>query len=154
MKTMNEILAGTVGGVAGALAMSVGMMVGKQAGVIKRPPPLEVEHELEQRAGVEEQTSPGEEQALAQGLHLLFGAGFGACYGLLRRAFDLPAIPTGPLYGLGVYAFNLAGVGPALGLTAGPWHEQPMTVGNRIMLHLVYGVVTALVSDRVRRQLT
>jgi len=43
------------------------------------------------------------------------------------------------------------GVGPALGLTRGPWTQQPMTVTRRVMMHALYGTVTAFVSRRVRR---
>jgi hypothetical protein len=59
-------------------------------------------------------------------------------------------LPAGPLYGLGVYAISLVGVGPALGLTGGPWGERTPTAFRRVLLHLVYGTVTAVVDERLR----
>jgi hypothetical protein len=82
-------------------------------------------------------------------LSALFGGG----YGFLRWATRVSPIPAGPLYGMGVYAANLAGVGPLTRLTPGPWKEEPVTVGRRLMMHTVFGVVTALVSKKVRQRI-
>jgi hypothetical protein len=151
MNMINDIAAGVVGGLAGGMVMTAAMMVGKQTGMIETPVPLQIERELEERAGVAYRTDAGEEQVLALGEHLLISVAFGAGYGAFQSTLNLPALPTGPLYGLGVYALNLGGVGPALDLTPGPWNEEPMTVGRRMMMHAVYGMVTAFVFERVRR---
>ncbi len=94
-----------------------------------------------------------EEKALAIGEHLVTSGAFGAGYGALHAALDLRVLPSGPLYGLMVYAVMLGGVGPALGVTARPWNEAPMTVGRRLMMHAAYGAVTALVAEQVRHKL-
>lgn len=80
-------------------------------------------------------------------------AALDAGYGALRAVFDLPSLPSGPLYGLGLYAANLLGIGPALDITRGPANERPTTVGRRLMLHAFYGTATALVADRARAAL-
>ncbi len=152
MTAAREIGAGAAGGLAGGMVMTTAMMVGKQMGILDTPVPLKVERKLEEHAGVAGQTSPKQEKALAMVEHMALSVGFAAAYGALRSRFGLRAIPSGPLYGLGVYALNLGGVGPALGATAGPWSEQPMTVGRRVMMHVVYGAVTALVAEQVRRR--
>jgi hypothetical protein len=85
--------------------------------------------------------------------HLMMSATLGAGYGALQAALDLPALPAGPLYGLSIYALMLGGVGPVLGVMAGPWNEESMTVGRRVMMHAVYGTVTALVYERMRQEL-
>ncbi len=152
MSMVEEIGAGAAGGLAGGLVMTVAMMVGKKIGTIDTPVPLKVERKLEEHAGVAGHTGPKQEKALAMVEHMALSAGSGAAYGALRSKLGLSAIPTGPLYGLGVYVLNLGEVGPALGATAGPWNEHPMTVGRRVMMHVVYGVVTALVAEQVRRR--
>ncbi len=151
MSILQAAGAGAVGGLAGGMVMTAAMMVGKKTGTIDTPVPLKVERKLEEHAGVAGQTGPQQEKALAMVEHMALSAGFGAGYGALRSKLALRAIPSGPLYGLGVYVLNLGGVGPALGATAGSWNEQPMTVGRRVMMHIVYGAVTAFVAEQVRR---
>ncbi len=155
ISTMDDIVAGAIGGLAAGLMMSAVMTAGKQTGMIEEPLPLKFERKFEEAAGLEEQERPGPTQAmvLSQAEHLLFSAALGAGYGVLNGMLDLPPIPTGPLYGLGIYTLMLGGVGPALDVTAGPWNEAPQTAGRRVMMHAVYGMVTALVYERVRQEL-
>jgi hypothetical protein len=68
---------------------------------------------------------------------------------LLRGALNLKPFPAGPLYGLGVYVLNLVGAGPALDFTTGPWQEQSTTIARRLISHIIYGIVTALVTNRI-----
>lgn len=147
--TERKVLAGVVGGLAGAMAMGMMMAVGKQTGMVETPPPVMIERELESRAGLDERTTAQQEVAIASGGHLLLGAALGAAYGLLREPLGLQGAPGGAAYGVGVYAANFAGIGPALDLTAGPWNNEAMTVGRRVMMHLLFGAVTAAVTDKV-----
>jgi len=151
MDTGENMLSGAIGGLAGGLLMTAFMTMGKKTGLIEQPLPEKFERKFEDLVGVQERPGPAQELLLSQAEHLLFSAALGAGYGLLRGAFDLPAIPSGPLYGLSIYALMLGGIGPALDVTRGPWREQPTTVGRRVMMHVAYGTVTALVAERVRR---
>ncbi|MCK8782847.1 hypothetical protein M0638_00445 [Roseomonas sp. NAR14] len=96
--------------------------------------------------------------------HLAASAGFGLAYGLLRRELP-PASPLvlGSLYGAGLYAANLASGTPLLGLAEGRRGETapaPPVMAERLGLHMLYGIVTALAADelesgrrrRLRRQ--
>ncbi len=154
MHIVNNAMAGALGGLAGGLVMTAAMMAGQQAGMIETPVPLKIERQLERRAGVAQRTSPSQEKALSMAEHMIISAVFGAGYGVLQSVLDQPAIPAGPLYGLGVYALNMGTLGPALDLMPGPWNEEPMTVGRRMLMHAVYGAVTAIVFERVRQELT
>lgn len=144
----NHLLAGAIGGLAGGVVMTMAMTAGKKAGIIERPLPVRVERWATDRMGID-RPAPEHEDAVAQGGHLVYSALLGAGYGALRSALDLPALPSGPLYGAGIYALTLGGVGPALGLTGGPWDEPKTTAGRRLMMHLVYGAVTAIVAEQV-----
>lgn len=130
MRWIDEIVAGAIGGLAGGLVMTPVMVVGKQTGLIEEPLPLKFERDQEERLGVTERTGPHAEQGIALGEHLLFSTAAGAGYGVLHGALGLRAIPAGPLYGLGVYALMLGGLGPALAVTPGPWSQHPVTVGR------------------------
>ncbi len=50
---------------------------------------------------------------------------------------------------LGEHLLFSAALGALLGVTPGPWNQEPLTVGRQLMMHAVYGVVTALVAERV-----
>lgn len=56
------------------------------------------------------------------------------------------------MFGLGLYPLAHWLVGPLLGLTRVPWREPPMKLGQRAVLHAVFGSVTALVADRLGRR--
>ena len=131
--------------------MAAAMTMGKAMGMVPQPLPLKVERRLEERVGVADQTNRRAEQGLALGEHMLISAAFGAGYGMLRSTHPLAPMPAGPLYGLGVYALNVEGIGPRLGATREPQHQQPMTVGQQLMMHLMYGTVTALVAEQIRQ---
>jgi len=125
------------------------MVVGKATGMIAEPLPLKFERDQEERLGVADQTGPRQEQAVALGKHLLFNAALGAGYGALHGTLRLRPLPAGPLYGLGIYALTLGVAGPSFGVTPGPWNQKPLTVGRQLMMHAVYGAVTALAAERV-----
>ncbi len=153
MSTVDDLVAGAVGGLAAGLIMTAFMTAAKETGMVEQPVPLKFERAFEEVAGVEERVGPTQAMVLSQAEHLAFSAALGAGYGVLSASLDLPALPAGPLYGLGVYALMLGGVGPMLDVTAGPWNEEATTAGRRVMMHLMYGTVTALVADRVRQEL-
>ena len=61
-------------------------------------------------------------------------------------------LPWGPLYGIAVYGLMLGAVGPALGVTRSPTDTPRVTTARRLMMHAVFGAVTAIVADRLRRR--
>ncbi len=155
MELRNELVAGVAGGLAAGTVLALVMAVGKKTGVIPEPLPLKVEQEVEERADVQGETTPAQKNLLALGGHYLLSAVFGALYGLFRwvTGSRFSAIPTGPLYGLSTYAVNLVGLGPAMDLTSSPQEEKPVTVGRRVMMHAVFGTVTAFVAKKVRARM-
>lgn len=150
---IKDVAAGAVGGLAGGLVMTAFMLTATKVGVIDSPLPLRFDRWMLGNVGLTERPRSAMEQARSQSEHLAFSAVLGAGFGALRSKAALPAFPTGPLYGLGVYAVDLIGLFPALGLTKGPWNEPKTTVGRRVMMHVVFGVVTALVSEQLRKRL-
>lgn len=150
MRMRREVAAGAIGGLAGGAGMTGFMMLSQRAGFVDEPFPVKVERWAEGRLGVAGRLGPRREMAAGMGGHLAYSAAMGGVYGALRSAFSLPTLPTGPLYGLGLYAVNMLGIGPALGITKGPANERPTVVGRQLMMHAFYGVVTALVAKRLR----
>jgi hypothetical protein len=151
MSVARDMAAGAAGGLAGGLVMTAFMTVATRAGIIETSLPVKVERWAEDQAGIVERPTGVREEALAQGGHLVFAAALGAAYGTLNAAFRLPPIPSGPLYGAALYAVDLGALGPAADITRGPWNEQITTAGRRLMMHVAFGTVTALVADRLSR---
>lgn len=154
MTEFDDVIAGTVGGLAGGAVMTVFMTIGKQLGFVQRPLPEATERWMEDRAGVDVVArDSAEEMVASMAGHMAFSAAAGAGYGALRPHLDLPPVASGALYGLGVYALNLVGVGPSLGIVKEPWDQEPTKTGRQLMMHVVFGVTTALVTNEVRQRL-
>ncbi|MDQ4079011.1 MAG: hypothetical protein M3220_22560 [Chloroflexota bacterium] len=151
MRTLtDEMVTGAIGGLAGGMMMTAFMTGATKAGVIDETLPHKVEQYAEEQLDQQEQTDLTQERAFAQGGHLVYSAALGALYGALRHSMDdPPPLPTGPAYGLGIYAINLLGIGPQLGITRRPWNEEPTTVGRQIMMHAMFGAVTALAQEEL-----
>jgi uncharacterized membrane protein YagU involved in acid resistance len=149
MSLRKELFIGALGGMIGALAMTGIRTLLVETGMVSEPLPHKVERRLALRIGIADQMGAHHEDLLAQGQHLALGATFGAGYSLLRHRFDLPSTTAGPLYGLAVYAINIVGLGPALDLTRAPWDDEPPVVARQIFIHLIYGLVTAMVIRRL-----
>jgi NAD(P)-dependent dehydrogenase (short-subunit alcohol dehydrogenase family) len=151
LKLEYGILTGAAGGIAGALAMHAARRIAQKMGLLRTPLPLKVERRLEEKVRLAHKTNKDQEKALAFGEHLLVGAMFGAAFGAMRSGFEFPPLPSGPLFGLGVYALSVAGIGPALHLARGPWDQNLETVQRRLLVHLLYGTVLGVAVNRMDR---
>ncbi|MCZ7573237.1 MAG: hypothetical protein M5U01_32200 [Ardenticatenaceae bacterium] len=154
MRLRDEMVAGAVGGLAGGMLMTAFMTGASKAGMIDETLPHKVEQYIEEQLDQQAQTGPTQEKMLAQSGHVVYSTLLGAGYGALRATFDWSPLPSGPLCGVCLYGLNLMGVGPALGITRGPWNEQRPTVMRRMMIHAAFGAMTALVSEQVRQRMS
>ena len=145
---MTDALAGAIGGLAAGAALTAMMEAALRLGLIQEPLPEKVEGWAEDEFGFGSGHSSAERKMVAQSAHLLASAGLGALYGALRPRRG-SIFPEGPLFGLGIYAASLAGAGPALGITQGPWAESPAVSGRRVMMHLIFGTITAAVTEKI-----
>jgi hypothetical protein len=145
---MRPLNAGVAGGLAGGVAMSLAMTLGRKTGFLHKTLAEDSEDWLDRVAGTRRRIGQGGTAALEQANHMAAAAGFGLGYGALRP--NLPGVPTvvlGLLYGAGLYVVNIAGVAPLLGITQGEQNAPASLRAERLGLHLLYGVVTALVAD-------
>lgn len=149
---VTDVIAGAAGGFAGGAIMTVAMTGGRKAGILQAPVPLKVERWGRRRLAVSA-PSPEREHLLAQTIHLSYSVSLGVGYALVQHARALPALPSGPLYGLLVYAGNIAGALPALGVISPPADMARTKVARQVMMHVVFGSATALVFERVREKL-
>jgi hypothetical protein len=75
----------------------------------------------------------------------------GASYGLATRGDGASPVLGGLVFGLGFHAVAYEMLGPALGVTPAPWRDSGANQLQHAALHAVFGVVTAVVTDRLAR---
>ena len=151
MGRLNDIVTGAAGGTFGGLAMFAVRVVGTQTGIIAHSLPDKFERGMAKRTGIAKRRDIEQQKELAIAEHLLLSAGLGGGYGLLRGWIKPPVFIGGIIYGLVIYGLLLLGVGPSLEITRPPHKKAPTSVVSEIMVHLLFGTVTALTTERFRR---
>lgn len=154
------VLKGMIGGLLGTVALTLGMMVMpglmQRLGLAAREPAGTVAdrsrhaggstEELVERiaTGVLETAIEEDARKIAgQTIHWSYGAAWGAVYALLQSSFRLPYTLHGLLLG-GVTAVVALTMVPAIGLTDPPTKQPASGSVMTVILHLLYGWVTAL----------
>lgn len=82
--------------------------------------------------------------------HLGASAAFGAVLPTLQdMAPSLSPVALGTLYGTALYAVNIAGIAPVIGITEGEVKAGPRKAAERWAIHVLQAVVTAVVAERL-----
>jgi len=156
-RAMRNIVAGAAGGLAGGALLTALMLGSQAAGMDKADDVIRIgrragrQLRLGRRRLDERPSIP--EAATFHGAHLALSAAIGALYGAFHRRLGLSAVPSGLLLGLGFYPLAFGVAGPALGITEKPWEAEPRLLAQRGVLHAVFGVVTAVVTEGIARRL-
>ena len=87
----------------------------------------------------------------ATAIHYALGVVPGAVYGALRPRLGGSGAGRGLAYGLALFLLNDEGLGPALGLAAGPTAYPWQAHARGLTAHLVLGVATDAVLDLLDR---
>ncbi len=143
---MRNTTAGAIGGVVAGVIVSGVMAIGRDAGLLHKTLADQASDWLDRRFNTRDWAGEDGTQALEQGNHLAASAAFGAVYGATRPLTQsVPPVAAGALFGAGLYAVAIAGVAPRIGLT--PDEEAETVALQRLGLHVLFGVITALVAD-------
>lgn len=144
---MRNIAAGAVGGiVAGALISGV-MLGGRRAGLLHKTLGEQSEDWLDRNFGSRGHVGETGTFLVEQANHLAASAGFGAALGAVHSQWkDRPEL-TGALYGTAIYAVAIGLIAPALGITEGERRARPAERMERLGLHVLFGLVTAMTTD-------
>ncbi len=143
---MRNTTAGAIGGVVAGLILSGLMAVGRDAGLLHKTLADQASDWLDRRFHTRDCVGEDGTEALEQGHHLAASAAFGAVYGATRPLTQsVPPVAAGALFGAGLYAVAIAGVAPRIGLT--PDDEADGAALQRLGLHVLFGVITAVVAD-------
>lgn len=152
---MGTVVRGAAAGAVGTAVMTVLQLGGRSSLVPqsvqrKFPPKLGVEW-AEAQAGPGAQLGNGEKAAAIAGVHLAYGMGSGAAYGLLRERLDgVPAPLAGAVFGVGLWAAGFEGWMPAVGMKAPEHRLPPRKWVLPVVTHVVYGLTTAWAYERSR----
>ncbi len=145
---MRKMTAGAIGGVVAGVILSGVMAIGRDAGLLHKTLADQASDWLDRRFNTRDWAGEDGTQALEQANHLAASAAFGAVYGATRPLTQsVPPVAAGALFGAGLYAVAIAGVAPRIGLTQGEDHEERGVALQRLGLHILFGVITALVVD-------
>ena len=109
------------------------------------------------RAGMGRGAHPAVHHLLDQAMHVGYGAALGAAYGLAldpragtHRSAHLGA--RGAAYGLATWLFGSWLLLPSLRAKQAPWRKRASENAVDLAAHLLFGAVTALVTEEMRAQ--
>jgi hypothetical protein len=129
--------------------MSLVLAAGHRANLLTTPPPKEIAGTAAARSGLGDDLDDDSFTASWVALHAGYGAGSGALFRLVRPWLPAPSPLAGLLFGGLVWAGSYLGLMPALGLYPWPREDRQSRMLVMIVAHAVYGVVTAVLGDRL-----
>jgi hypothetical protein len=127
--------------------MSGVMGLGRRSGFLHRTLAEHAENWLDDNFAMRHRIGSVGVTIAEQSNHLAASAVFGAVYGAARPYLDVPPLVAGALFGAGLYATNIVGVAPLIGLTRGEDREPYGVVVQRFGMHVFFGVVTAVATE-------
>ena len=135
--TIGALTRGVVAGAAGTAAMTAAQTAYyKATGAQGSTTPAEVAKRII-RGVLQREVSEDQTEALNNGMHWLYGTGWGVLYGLAARK------PTrGVVFGVVVWSASLVQL-PAMKLSPPVWEMPPSSIAPDLGFHLVYGASVA-----------
>jgi len=144
-----DVVAGAIAGALGTVAMSGLMLAGQRLGLLGEAPPRKMSDAVMDR--MPGHVDEASRQASATLLHLTIGAVAGSGLQLIRRfsGHRKPDLAWGAGAGAGLWAVNYVLIAPASGLMAPPQRDRPGRPIVMFLSHLVWGVVSSVLGDRL-----
>lgn len=147
MKTGKAVV---IGGLLAGLVTTAAMVAGRKSGVLGKTLDRDSVDWIDRNTGSRAVIGDAGTSAVELANHLGASVGFAALYPPLRRALpDLPPAILGMLYGTALYAVNIAGIAPILGITEGEVEAGRRKAVERWAIHVLQSVVTALAIERL-----
>jgi hypothetical protein len=145
---MRSSTAGAIGGVAAGMILSGVMTFGRDLGLISRRVADTAGDWLDDRFDTRDRFGEEGAELLEQVNHLVVSGLFGFGFGLFRPLFrSAPPVAAGALYGAALYAVAIGKIAPEIELTRGENREPDHVRAQRLGVHVLFGVITALAAD-------
>lgn len=147
---MEQHKAAMVGGlIAGVLTTAV-MVAGRKSGLMTKTLDRDAVDWIDDVTGSRAVIGDTGTSVVEFANHLGASAAFATAIPTLREmAPSLSPVALGTLYGTALYAVNIGGIAPLLGITEGEIQAGPRKAAERWAIHVLQAVVTAVVADRL-----
>lgn len=146
MRSGSAMLEGLIAGV----GLAAFMAAGRRGGLLRKTLAEQSEDWLDRTVRSRSRLGATGTTALEQANHLAASAAFGFGYKLLRdRLPRMHPVLLGGAYGAGLYATNIAAIAPLLGITEGERKAGAPLALQRLGMHLLYGIGTAVAADQI-----
>lgn len=147
---MQQTKAAIVGGlIAGVLTTAV-MVAGRKSGVLTKTLDRDAVDWIDRMTGSRKLIGDAGTSAIEFVNHLGASAVFASAIPTLREmAPSLSAVEVGALYGTALYAVNIGGIAPVLGITEGEVQAGPRKAAERWAIHILQAVASAVIAERL-----
>lgn len=150
---MQETKAAILGGlIAGVLTTAV-MVAGRKSGVLGKTLDRDAVDWIDRMTGSRKVIGDAGTGAVEFVNHLGASAAFASAIPTLREvAPAMSPVAFGALYGTALYAINIGGIAPVLGITEGEVKAGPRKAAERWAIHVLQAVVSTVVAERLATQ--
>lgn len=148
-----RLIHGALAGGIGAATMTVMRMLAHRAGLIQQMVPQAVEAWAQHQLPVHVPAGPNSRSlhhVADQGLHLGYGATFGALYAAALGT--RPSAGKVVAYGVGLWGFGSFVLLPALRIARPEWRAKPVEIAVNLAAHLGYAAAVALLTEEFETQ--
>ncbi len=145
---MRSTTAGALGGVVAGLIITGTMVFGRDAGLLGETLSENAQDWLDDRFDTRAWAGEDGTAFLEQVNHLATSAIFGAVFGATRPATRLiPPLAAGAAFGAALHAVAITKIAPMIGLTREARDEPKGVPAQRLGIHILFGVITAICTD-------
>lgn len=142
--------AAVLGGLAAGVLTTAAMIAGRRSGALTKTLDRDSVDWIDRTTGSRAVIGDTGTSALEFANHLGASAAFGYGYALLRKRMpEAPDWALGGGYGAALYLVNIAGIAPLLGITEGEVQAGPRKAAERLALHLLQSIATAMIAERL-----
>jgi hypothetical protein len=147
---MEQTKAAIVGGlIAGVLTTAV-MVAGRKSGVLTKTLDRDAVDWIDRMTASRKFIGDAGTSTIEFVNHLGASALFASAIPTIREmAPSLSATEVGALYGTALYAVNIGGIAPVLGITEGEVRAGPRKAAERWIVHVLQAVASAVIAERL-----
>lgn len=147
---MNRRNAAIAGGIVAGIVTTAAMWAGRRTGVLGKTLDRDAVDWIDNTTGSRKAIGDTGTSMVEFANHLGASAAFGGLYAKVRQwAPNVPPAALGIAFGTALYAVNIAGIAPLLGITQGEVAAGPRKASERWAIHVLQSVVTALVAEQL-----
>lgn len=139
-----------VGGLIAGVVTTAVMVAGRKSGALTKTLDRDAVDWIDRMTGSRKLIGDVGTSVVEFANHLGASAAFAAAIPTLREAApSLSPVALGTLYGTALYAVNIGGIAPVLGITEGEIQAGPRKAAERWAIHVLQAVVSAVLAERL-----